>query len=70
MKVSLFFLCNAQISKEMKLTGNMLQHLKNSAQDLKEKKENYNQLVSKINKKKRFGLSPQDTAKVNKTVFA
>ena len=68
--MSLFFLCNAQISKEIKLAGNMLQHLKNSVQDLKEKKENYNQLVSKINNKKRFGLSPQDAAKVNKTVFA
>ena len=65
-KVSLFFMCNAQVSEEIKLNRNMLQHLKDSSQDLKNRKEIYNQLVSKVNKKKRFGLLAQDTAKVNK----
>ena len=70
MKASLFFLWNAQISKEMKLAGNMLQHLKDSAQDLKKRKEIYNPLIIKVNeKKKRFGLLAPDTAKVKKLLL-
>ena len=65
-KESLLFLCNAQISKEIKQARSLLRQLKDSAKDLKKRKEIYKQLVGKVDEKKLMGYLPQGIAKVNK----
>ena len=66
MKASLFFLCNAQISDEIKQARSTLQQLKKSAKILKKKKAIYQQLVAKMDSKKQVGNLPQNIVKVNK----
>ena len=61
-----FFLCNVQISQEIKLARCLLQQLKKSAEALIKRKENYCQILSKVEKKKSAGYFPQLMVKVNK----